>query len=162
MGDSRECGHCSSGECRKQAALDHLEVCRKKIVVRGRRVILERLLAGHPATADDVQAAVKLPPGISPRCFGPVGRGLAQAGIIWADGTCKTSRPKAHARPVTVWRLADRSKAEQWLADHPDSADDDDLDGSSVAQHGPLSPAFPSVSTEPESAANIASMKGMK
>jgi len=46
---------------------------------------------------------------------------LVNVGIVEkVHGGEKTSRPIAHARPVTIWRLRDRAGAERWLADHPD------------------------------------------
>lgn len=157
--DGTACRNGVTGECLKEGVLARLAGYRGAVVCRAQRALLTVLLEVGSANADDMRRLVELPPGISPKCFGSAPGPLAKAGIIRADGFCKTSRPKAHARPVTVWRLNDRSKAEQWLADHPDR--DDNLDDSPVAQHGPLSSASPSVSTEQEPAANIAAMKGI-
>jgi hypothetical protein len=71
--------------------------------------------------------------GIDPKCFGAAPGPLVRAGIIRADGCAATSRPVRHARPVTVWALADRDGALGWLRnnpDLPDPADDDQGDGS--------------------------------
>ena len=59
--------------------------------------------------------AVEVPAGINPKLYGAVPGPLARAGIIAADGFTKTSRPTAHARPITGWQLANRQKAERWL-----------------------------------------------
>ena len=107
------------GERRKQAALSNLEQRRARCILRAQRALLERLLAVGRATADDVRAAVELPVDIDPKMFGAIPRGLVKSGIIEAVGYTKTTRPEAHARPVTVWGLTDRDKAEQWLRDHP-------------------------------------------
>lgn len=114
------------GEARKIAALDLLVDRRDLIVLRGRRALLTALLAVGEATADDVRDLVDLPAGIDPVCLGAVPSVLARAGIIFRIGYSPTCRPDAHARPVSVWRLADRAAAVRWLADHPDRPDDDD------------------------------------
>lgn len=114
------------GAARRDDALGMLAAQRTLYVLRGRRALLAALLAHGEATADDVRAAVELPPGISPKLFGAVATPLAKAGIIEQAGYALTARPEAHARPVAVWRLADRAAAERWLAAHPDRPDDDD------------------------------------
>ena len=50
--------------------------------------------------------------------------------IIEAAGFTKTCRPTAHARPVSVWTLADRTAAVNWLdanPELPEPGDDDPL-----------------------------------
>jgi len=100
-----------------------LESHRDLYVLRGRRALVERLLCVGEATADDVRAAVELPDGVNPKCFGAVPGPLAKAGIIERVGFAPTSRPMAHARNLTVWRLVDSAAAEAWLQDHPDQPD---------------------------------------
>ena len=95
---------------------------REAVIRRAQRALLTVLLETGSATADDVRELVELPPGIDPKCFGAAPGVLARAKIIRADGFAKTCRPVGHARPVTVWELADRTTAERWLADHPDLA----------------------------------------
>lgn len=108
-----------SGERLKQDALNALEKSRAYHVLRARRVLLERLLADGSATIDIVREAIELPEGIDPKLFGSVPGSLARAKIIERDGSATTNRPKAHARPISIWRLVDRNKAEVWLRDHP-------------------------------------------
>ncbi len=108
------------GEQRKADAMALLAKRREIYVNRGRRALLRALLHSGTATADDVRAVVKLPPGTGPKLFGSVPGALVRAGIIRADGFGKTSRPEGHARPVTVWKLVDRAGALRWLAEHPD------------------------------------------
>jgi hypothetical protein len=115
----------SEGERRKLGALDLLATRRAAIVRRGRRALLAMLLHAGTATADDVRAAVELPPGVRPVALGAVPGMLADAGIIRAAGYATTRRAEAHARPVTVWALADRAAAVDWLAAHPELPDDD-------------------------------------
>jgi hypothetical protein len=110
----------TEGERRQRAALDLLAVRREALVRRGRRALLLRLLAAGAATADDVRVAVELPPGVGPRLFGAVPGKLAGDGIIQPAGYAATGRPQAHARPISVWALADRAAALDWLHDHPD------------------------------------------
>lgn len=116
------------GTARRDAALAMLAAERELYVLRGRRALLAALMANGTATADDVRAAVELPPGINPKCFGAVAVPLAKAGIIERVTYAATARPEAHARPVAVWRLADRAAAIAWLAAHPDRPDDADQD----------------------------------
>jgi len=113
----------ADGEARKLNAHALLEARREVYVLRGRRALLAALLAGREATADDVRDAVELPDEINPVCLGVVPGPLARAGIIERVGFVESRRADAHARPVSVWRLADRAAALAWLAAHPDRSD---------------------------------------
>ena len=112
-----------SGESAKLAAHTMLEARREVFINRGRLALLMRLLDAGTATADDVRAAVELPHGIASVCLGAVPGPLARLNIIRRVGFTKTTRPAGHARPVTVWELADRDAAVLWLEDHPDLPD---------------------------------------
>ena len=117
------------GERRKADALALLAARWECFVRRGRRAMLAAMLAGDgTASADDVRAAVELPPGIDPRCFGSVAGRLAYDKIIRPAGFVRSTRPECHARWVQVWELADRQAAERWLATHPDLPDLADAD----------------------------------
>lgn len=107
-----------AGEARKKAAHVLLEARREQYIRDARRVLLTRLLEHGTATIDDVREAVELPNGIDPKCFGAVPGQLARAGIIRRIGFATTTRAIAHARPVTVWGLADAGRAQTWLASH--------------------------------------------
>ena len=72
--------------------------------VPGPAALLLRLPDAGTATADDVRAAVPLPDGIGPRCFGAAPLQLADRGIIHAAGYTPPRRPEGHARPITLWR----------------------------------------------------------
>jgi hypothetical protein len=111
------------GDRLKIGALALLADRREAVIRRAQRALLTVLLETGLATADDVRELVKLPPGIGPKCFGAVPLALARAGIIQPNGFRNTARREGHARPVTVWRLADRAAALRWLADHPDVPD---------------------------------------
>lgn len=113
----------ASGEDRKLGTHALLEIRREVYVLRGRRARLRRLLDAGEATADDVRDAVELPDEINPVCLGVVPGVLARVGIIERVGFAESRRPDAHARPVSVWRLADRAAALAWLAAHPDRPD---------------------------------------
>jgi len=113
----------AEGERRKLDAHALLEACREVYLLRGRRALLRRLLDVAEATADDVRHAVELPEGIDPVCLGAVPGPLARARIIERVGFTASSRGDAHARPVSVWRLANRAGALAWLATHPDRPD---------------------------------------
>ena len=123
-------GRCpNDGVTRRDAAHALLADRRAVYVRRGQRALLTALLVMDTATADEVRDAVDLPRGMDPVCLGAVPSALARAGIIRRVGYTPTCRPTAHARPVSVWTLADRAKALRWLADHPDLPDPGD-DGS--------------------------------
>lgn len=106
------------GKRRKDVAFVLLEARRECYVREARRALLDALLANGIATADDVRAWVELPKGINPKAFGAVPSVLARAGIIRRDGFVSSTRPQAHARPVSVWKLADPATAKRWLASH--------------------------------------------
>ena len=111
------------GARRKRDKLDLLEARRAVFVDRGRRALLDRLLAAGTATADDVMAAVTLPAEIDPRCLGAVPGPLARAEIIRAAGFVKSARPERHGSYIQLWELADGDAARRWLAEHPDKPD---------------------------------------
>jgi hypothetical protein len=115
----------AKGERRKRKQLARLAERRAVYVRRGRRALLQPLLAGCTATADDVRAAVELPGDIDPRCLGAVPIALVEAGIIERVGYTPSTRPERHASILTAWGLADRAAALAWLTDHPDSPDSD-------------------------------------
>jgi hypothetical protein len=135
---NHKCNPCKcgaiKGERRKADAFALLSAHREAVVRRAQRALLMVLLETGSTTADDVRELVKLPSGIGPKCFGAVPPPLARAGIIRADGYAKTCRPEGHARPVTVWILADRQAAERWLRDHPDLPDPCESEGAAGLQ----------------------------
>jgi len=108
------------GESRKAAALAYLAQKRAVYIRQAQRALLLALLERGNATADDIRAKVKLPAGLNPKLFGAAPGPLARKGIIEPAGFRNTHRPEAHARTLRVWRLADRAKAEEWLANHPE------------------------------------------
>ncbi|MFH1417678.1 MAG: hypothetical protein ABII12_05250 [Planctomycetota bacterium] len=110
----------ADGERRKLSAHATLAAQREVYVLRGRRALLRRLLDVGTGGADDVRDAVALPAGINPVCVGVVPGPLARAGVIERVSFAESRRPDAHARPITVWQLADRDAATAWLAAHPD------------------------------------------
>jgi len=127
------CGK-AEGERLKADALALSEARREVYVRRGRRAMLEVLLRSGTATADDVYAAVELPPRIDPRCLGSVPGVLGYARIIRAAGFVRSARPERHASWLQVWELVDRPAAERWLLDHPDLPDPDEGEGAADSQ----------------------------
>lgn len=111
------------GEALKRAAHRLLEAHRERLIRRARRALLSHLLAHHTATIDDVRAVVAVTPGVNPKAFGSVPGPLAIAHIVRPAGAKKTGRAVGHARPVTVWELADRVAAIAWLNTHPELPD---------------------------------------
>lgn len=152
-----KCGLAES-ERRKADALATLAERREVYVNRARRALLMALLDGSTATIDDVRFAVELPAGINPQCFGAVPGALARADIIHADGYDRTCRPEGHARPVTIWRLADPAAAEHWLTAHPDQSDPAD-DSRANATQGFLFPTHTINEPAPMVAATGAGME---
>ena len=126
------CQH-AEGERLKRDAHATLEARREVYVNRGRRALLGRALASGTASADDVRAAVELPAGIDPRCFGAVPGQLARAGIIALDRFVKTGRRERHASIIARWRLVDPDGARAWLAAHPDRQDADGTAGAGIS-----------------------------
>ena len=126
------------GELRKAEALALLAAKRERLVRQAQRALLNVLLDSGEATIDQARAMVEVPDGIDPKLFGAAPGPLARAGIIYAAGYVKTKRAEAHARPVTLWRLADKDAAIPWLATHPElpepSAGNDDADGLDARQ----------------------------
>jgi len=111
----------AEGEQRKADALNTLEANRESIVLRGRRLLLEAMLAGDGrATADDIRDRLDLPRGIDPKVCGTIPGALAHLGLIERIGYQPSARPEAHARPVSVWQLSNRQAALRWLAEHPE------------------------------------------
>jgi hypothetical protein len=120
----------AEAERRKAAALTLVETHRDVFVRRGRRALLQAMLAGAgKATADDVRQALELPAGMDPRCLGAVPGRLAYDRVITPAGFVRSARPESHGRWVEVWHLADREAAEVWLRDHPDLPDPGDDGG---------------------------------
>jgi hypothetical protein len=146
------------GERLKADALTLVADRRAVYVRRGQRALLTALLAVGQATADDVRDALDLPPGIDPVCLGAVPLALARAGIIRRVGYSPTCRPTAHARPVSVWTLADRAAAMRWLDTHPDLPDPGDDDQEACSQRV----LFPLEPTNEPGAAVAAAAPGME
>jgi hypothetical protein len=114
----------AEGERLKADSLALLEARREVFVLRGRRALLTAMLNGDgTATADDVRAAVELPPDIDPRCLGATPGRLAYDRIIQAVGFIRSTRPERHASWLQVWSLADRAASLRWLDAHPDLPD---------------------------------------
>ena len=107
----------ADGEARRDSALNLLRVRRAGLIrectAAALRIALE---ADGIVTADEVRDIVTIPPGISPKLMGPVFRDLADAGILRRDGYRASKRRCAHARPLSVWRLADIAAAYARLA----------------------------------------------
>jgi hypothetical protein len=111
-------GGLERGRRERDAALVALEARRAALIVRGERAMLVALLRDGRATADDVRAELgELPGGADPRWLGAVPRRLSAAAICEHAGYTHTARPVGHARPIALWRLADRDAALRRLAE---------------------------------------------
>lgn len=110
----------AEGLRRKDASLALLAMRRAGLMRRAQRALLRVLFDQERATVDDVRRLVQCPDGINPKAFGTMAGELARARIVEQDGFTKSTRPEAHARPVSVWRLINRAAAEEWLKTHPE------------------------------------------
>jgi hypothetical protein len=106
----------AEGEARRDAALNLLRVRRAYLIRDFAAAALRVALDRGEVCADDVRAAVPIPPDISPKLVGVVFRDLGDAGILRRAGFRNSNRPAAHARPLSVWRLADAAGATARLA----------------------------------------------
>lgn len=110
-----------TGQALKDAALLLLEDTRFDLIQQARIALVKHLLTNATVTMDDIRCQVQLPVGINPVCFGSVPQKLAKDGIIRRAGYANTARPLGHSRPVSVWELADREKAEEWIRDNQET-----------------------------------------
>ncbi len=106
----------ADGEARRDAALNHLRVRRADLIRECTAAALRVVLEGGQVCADDIRALVPIPPDISPKLVGCVFRDLSDARILRRAGFRTSARPIAHARPVSLWQLADAAAALAWLA----------------------------------------------
>lgn len=120
-GDSRDSKQRSLFEAkhRKEEALANHEAHRGRILLRARHIFLGHLLEHGQVTADNLHDKIEIPDGINPVCLGSVPGLFARGLIIRRCGYVESTRREAHARPVSVWELLNREKAEQWLLDNP-------------------------------------------
>jgi hypothetical protein len=113
----------AEGERRRDAAHDLLRERRAVWVRRAQRALLSAALDTGTATADDVAAAVDLPPDIDGRLLGAAPGALVHAGLLDLRGYVRSRRPTRNASVIAVWGLADRDGAALWLAENPDLPD---------------------------------------
>lgn len=111
------------GERRRDAALDLLRERRAVWVRRAQRALLLAALDAGTATADDVAAAVDLPPDLDGRLMGAAPGALNRAGLLDLRGYVRSCRPERHASVLAVWALADRAAASAWLDANPELPD---------------------------------------
>jgi hypothetical protein len=109
------------GKALRDAALALLRARRAALIRECTAAALRVAIERGEVCADDVRALVLIPPDISPKLVGVVFRDLADAGILRRAGFRNSNRPAAHARPLSVWRLADATSAAARLAAHPTS-----------------------------------------
>lgn len=109
----------SEGEALRDAALAVLRIHRATLIRQCQRAAVLAALADGEVTADAVRAAVPIPDGINPKLVGAAFRDLATAGVLERVGYVVSRRPAAHARPLSLWHLADANAATRWLANHP-------------------------------------------
>lgn len=103
---------------RCDAAMGQLVDRRARWIRIAQRLIVRLALAGKTVSADDLRNIDV--GGIERNFFGAVFRLLNSAGVLIAAGYRPSEVPANHARPILMWVLRDRSKAEEWLRNHPD------------------------------------------
>lgn len=149
-------GVADEGEARNRDALERFRVRQRAYLRSCQRLLLDVLLVRGEGTTDDVRERLPLPSGINPKTIGAIPGELVDVGIIFDSGRVeKSRRPEAHARKITVWQLADRRAAQQWLDEHPElpppsNDDGEETTGSSSRKPSPPSAPTPSASaTQP-------------
>lgn len=109
----------AEGERRRDKALAILRARRSALIRELQAAALRVALDRGEVCADDVRTLVSIPPDMSPKAVGAAFRELADAAYLRRTGFRNSNRPAAHARPLSVWRLADAAGAAAWLAAHP-------------------------------------------
>ena len=102
---------CGDGEARRDAALGLLRAHRAALIRECTAAALRVALDRGEVCADDVRPLVAIPADVSPKVVGVVFKDLAHAGILRRDRFKNSNRPAAHARPLSVWALADATAA---------------------------------------------------
>ena len=148
MNDPRKDNPKREGERRKGEAFANLEAHREWILLKARRVFVAVLLEKGRCTIDCVRAAIELPAGMNPVCFGPVPTSFARQHLIERVGFADTTRAEARCRPVSIWELKSPSGLAQWLLDHPDRPSPVDA-GKEQQSLLPFNDAGPAESAEP-------------
>ncbi len=120
--DNGNCGYSrdlfESRKLKEEALAGH-ESTRKAILLKARHIFIRHLLNTGSATADDIRNKFEVPEGVNPNFLGSVPTPFTRGLIINRNGYVESSRPAAHARVVSVWRLINSRKAEAWLLDNP-------------------------------------------
>jgi hypothetical protein len=114
----REPDRNGESEARRDSALSLLRIRRADVIRACTAAALRVACQRGEVCADDVRALVPIPADVSPKFVGVVFRDLADAGILRRAGFRNSTRPAAHARPLSVWQLANVRAAVSWLAAH--------------------------------------------
>jgi hypothetical protein len=104
------------GETLRDEAMLTLYVHHGHKVLHAQRMFVGLLLERGQATVDDLHAALGQLADGNPRRLGAAMHGLRRAGLIRRLAFVETGRRVAHARPVSVWQLANADAARAWLA----------------------------------------------
>jgi hypothetical protein len=107
------------GKRRRDEALGRLRGHRAAVVRLLQRAAVRIALDAGTVTADDVRALLSIPADMSPKLVGCAFRDLADAHLVRRIGYRPSVRAVAHARPLSVWQLADAAAAVAWLASNP-------------------------------------------
>lgn len=100
----------TAGEALRDEALERLRTHRAELIGECRAAALRVVTQCGEVCADDVRALVAIPADVSPKLVGVVFRDLAKAGVLRRAGFRNSKRPAAHARPLSVWELADDTR----------------------------------------------------
>lgn len=106
----------SDGRAARQLAFDLFRTHRSELIAEASRIMVEIARTRGQVTIEDVRAAMTIPEEHDPRWLGAVPNGLARRGILRRVGFVETKRPKAHARPISLWELAREPRPGEVLA----------------------------------------------
>lgn len=114
-----EAAKVKTGRQRADRELTIHEIEHQQFMLRMQRTLTEIVLTGDTVTVDDLRKHVTIPASVPGVALGAIPKALVSAGAIRRAGFVESSRPEAHARPVSVWALNDAAAARRWLAEHP-------------------------------------------
>ncbi len=103
----------------KEEALANHEARRGDLLLQVRHIFIRHLLEHGQVTADDIRSKFEIPKGVNANFLGSVPTPFTRGLIIKRNGYVESVRREAHARVVSLWRLINREKAEQWLLNNP-------------------------------------------
>lgn len=87
--------------------LPNLKAARAEWLAKARLIALELVKEKGEITSDDVRERCPIPPGVDPRCIGPLFRDPMWELVRYVRSTRKI----CHHHPIGLWRLRDDNRA---------------------------------------------------